>query len=94
MGVDPSVLKGYESEIDAIMRMLDDSFGVLRSGKAPVMNEVAGRVEALCRKVAGADSDTAQEVKPMMGQIITVLDDLAAAIEKFQADLSDEDIPS
>lgn len=88
MTVEAGGLQSFEREIDAIGKTIAEAIDTLRGGKAPVLTGLGVRVEALCRRVAGADGPTARAVQPLMAGVIRTLDELAVEIERYQADLA------
>lgn len=93
MSVDTSTIQRFELEIDAIAQTITQAFDTLRGRKAPVLNGLAGRVEALCERVGRLDAPTARTLQPLIAGIIRSLDELAGAIEQYQADLAKESGP-
>ncbi|MCB1591089.1 MAG: hypothetical protein KDI90_01430 [Alphaproteobacteria bacterium] len=87
MSVDQTAVESFEREIDSISQVITEAFDTLKTKKAPVLNGLAGRIDALCDRVGRLDAPTAKFLQPLIAGVIRSLDELAVELEHYQAGL-------
>jgi len=87
---DEDILSAFEQRLQELVSFVDDSLAKLQGNEMPDMADLDVKVSGLCQDIETADSETAQQLQPLMSEMIGKLDELAQALSEFQARAQEE----
>ncbi|MCB1531617.1 MAG: hypothetical protein KDJ35_01995 [Alphaproteobacteria bacterium] len=70
--------------LNALIQYIEDATHTLNGGQIPLVNDLDQKVAKLCMDVEQGSTETAKEIKPLMGKMIIKLDELAARLQEMK----------
>lgn len=79
-----SNVDNLKERFETLIAFIVDSKTQVETDTIPELSDLDATVKALCTDVKKAEMETAQALQPVMGDMITHLDDLAEALRAYR----------
>lgn len=83
-------LQAYGEELRNLIAFVEESLGKVQGGEMPDLGDLDGKVSTLCQNIETAENEIAQQLQPLMGEMIGKLDELAQALSEYQSKMQEE----
>ncbi len=82
-------IESFKSRLQGITDMIEQAQRDLNAGKLADLGDMDKNVTALCREIEISPPEIATEMKPLIAQMISGLDELAIALSTYQTQLQE-----
>ncbi len=79
-----------KQKLEQIILFIEEAQKKLQEGEVINLSHLDGEVEALCQQTLQLPPSDAIEVQPIMGNMITKLEELGVALKDFQSNLKEQ----